>query len=321
MQLLRTPVRDGSGLTRQPIWSLDEESRGIMCERARNAIDEKRIKPFYQPKIDLASGRIVGFEVLLRWIDENGELRMPVDIEAAFEDPRLAPALGERMQKLALSDMRLWRNLGLDFGRVAINATAAEFRNDDFADCILARLNRAGIAPHCIEVEVTETVFLGRGAENVERALQKLSVAGVTIALDDFGTGYASLSHLKQFPVDSIKIDRSFIQDLADSRRGAAILQAVLQLGKNLGITIIAEGIETEAQAAYLRTNRCDLAQGYLFSPAIPGADIPNFCAQWDPVKLLRRLGAQTRAELWASIGTLLEGHPLMTMTARSSSI
>lgn len=319
MQQLRTPIQDSPSLTRPRLLSLDKGDRALMCERAQNAIAEQRIRPFYQPKINLASGRIVGFEALLRWTDEQGELRMPADLEAAFEDPCLALALGERMQELALSDMRSWQGLGLDFGRVAINATAAEFRSEDFADRILMRLNHAGILAHCLELEVTENVFLGQGAENVERALQRLSAAGVAIALDDFGTGFASLSHLKQFPVNSIKIDRSFIQDLAHSRRDAAILQAVLHLGKGLGITIIAEGIETQAQAAYLRINRCDLAQGYLFSPAIPGADVPRFCASWEPTELLRRLGAQTRAELWASIGALLERHPLMTMTAGRS--
>jgi EAL domain-containing protein (putative c-di-GMP-specific phosphodiesterase class I) len=130
---------------------------------------------------------------------------------------------------------------------------------------------------------VTETVFLGRGAEHVETVLRTLCEEGVRIALDDFGTGYASLSHLKQFPVDAIKIDQSFVRDLAENPDDTAILFAVLNLGHNLGIDTIAEGIETEVQAEFLRAQGCDMGQGYLFGKAKPASDIPILVTSWAP--------------------------------------
>jgi EAL domain-containing protein (putative c-di-GMP-specific phosphodiesterase class I) len=156
---------------------------------------------------------------------------------------------------------------------------------------VLERLRLAGIPTHCLELEITETVFLGRGSEDVERALRTLNAEGVRIALDDFGTGYASLSHLKQFPVDIIKIDRSFVQDLANNRDDTAILQAVVKLGKNLGITTVAEGVETEVQADFLRAQGCDLGQGWLFGKAVPKSQIPELVSSWDP----RRHAAPSR--------------------------
>jgi EAL domain-containing protein (putative c-di-GMP-specific phosphodiesterase class I) len=189
------------------------------------------------------------------------------------------------MQDLVFDDMRRWLDAGIEIGHVAINASAAEFRGGDFAERVLERLRAADIPPRYLELEVTETVFLGRGAEHVGHALRTLSAEGVKIALDDFGTGFASLSHLKQFPVDIIKIDRSFVQDLANNPDDAAILQAVLSLGINLGITTVAEGIETHIQAAYLRTQGCDLGQGYLFGKAVPRSEVPGVVSSWDPGK------------------------------------
>jgi diguanylate cyclase (GGDEF)-like protein/PAS domain S-box-containing protein len=259
------------------------ERRGQMRGHAREAIRERRIEPFYQPKVLMRSGELAGFEALLRWRNPQGGIETPAAITAAFDDPRLAVAMGQQMHELVLSDMRRWLDAGLEIGHVAINASAAEFRGNDFAEELLDRLRATGIPTRCLELEVTETVFLGRGAEHVERALRTLSMAGVRIALDDFGTGYASLSHLKQFPVDIIKIDRSFVQDLADDLDDTAILQAVLNLGRGLGITTVAEGIETEIQAMYLRAQGCDLGQGYLFSRAVSRHEVPRLVSTWRP--------------------------------------
>ena len=132
------------------------------------------------------------------------------------------------------------------------------------------RLHRAGLPAHSLQVEVTESVFLTHGAELVERTLRKLSGEGVRIALDDFGTGYASLSHLKQFPIDIIKIDRSFVADIGAGQNHAAIVEAVISLGTKLGLAVVAEGVETAAQAARLRELGCDYGQGFLFSEAVP---------------------------------------------------
>lgn len=271
MMVFRPSMREGA------------ERRVQMRSNARGAIKERRIEPFYQPKVLLRSGGLAGFEALLRWRNPQGRIETPATIKAAFDDPQLAVAIGRQMHDLVFEDMRRWLDAGHAIGHVAINASAAEFRGNNFAEEVLERLRTTGIPTHHLELEVTETVFLGRGAEHVERALRTLSLEGVRISLDDFGTGYASLSHLKKYPVDAIKIDRSFVQDLADSSDNTAILQAVLNLGRALGLTTVAEGIETEAQAAYLRAQGCDLGQGYLFGRAVPRTNVPGLIAGWDP--------------------------------------
>ena len=257
------------------------DRRLAMVNRARAALKNDMIFPFYQPKIDFKTGAPAGFEALLRWRDPNRKIQLPAGIAAAFEDLDVAQALSERMQLRVLADMRHWLDEGVDFGHIAINASATEFRQNDFAERLLDRVRAAGVPTSYIELEVTETVFLGRGAEYVDRALHRLSAEGVRIALDDFGTGYASLSHLKQFPVDIIKIDQSFIRDLEVNPDDSAIIRALIGLGKSLSIGIIAEGIENSAQADFLAELGCDYGQGYLFSKAIAAAKVPQWLSQW----------------------------------------
>jgi diguanylate cyclase (GGDEF)-like protein/PAS domain S-box-containing protein len=256
------------------------QNRISMLSLARDAIDRDWIVPFYQPKVDLRTGEIAGFEALLRWRHPGKGIQSPDTIAAAFEDLTIASGISDRMIDRVIADVRRWRAEGVDFRHVAINASAAEFRCGDFAERLLERLHEAEVPPACLQIEVTETVFLGRGAECVERTLKILSQAGVTIALDDFGTGYASLSHLKQFPVDLLKIDRSFVRDLGRQPDAAAIIRAVINLGHSLEIEIVAEGIETGAQEARLLAEGCDYGQGYLYSPAVPAADVAAVLAR-----------------------------------------
>jgi diguanylate cyclase (GGDEF)-like protein/PAS domain S-box-containing protein len=255
-------------------------------EVAHKAVASGWIVPFYQPKVDLASGRLVGFEALLRWHHPRTGIHSPETIAPAFEDTELGQAIGARMLSCVLEDVRSWLDAGLEIGRIAINASAAEFRHDDYAKRVLEELTRAGLPTNCLEVEVTESVFLGRSSGYVERALRELSVAGVTIALDDFGTGYASLTHLKQFPVDVIKLDRSFVRDMETDASDAAIVKAVLSLGQSLGITVVAEGVETAAQASLLHEHGCDLGQGYYFGRPMPHKDVTEFL---NPLRMLQR--------------------------------
>ena len=177
-----------------------------------------------------------------------------------------------------------WQQRGIAFGHVAINAAAAEFRREDFAESLLERLHRAGVPPRLIQIEVTETVFLGRGAEYVERALKQLSAAGMKIALDDFGTGFASLSHLQQFPVDTIKIDRRFVEGLGGRTGNHAIINAVLSLGRSLGMDVVAEGIETAQQEQALLMLGCQYGQGFLYSRAVPARIVPSLVEKSAPI-------------------------------------
>jgi EAL domain-containing protein (putative c-di-GMP-specific phosphodiesterase class I) len=259
----------------------DVERRTSMVQLARDAVRDDRIVPYYQPKLDLETRSIVGFEALLRWRTPRGRIGLPASLEAAFEDLDVAAAISDRMIERVIADMRSWLDRGIDFRHVAVNAAAAEFRRDNFAERLLEQLQRAGIPTRCFQVEVTETVFLGRGAEYVHRALALLNLRGIKIALDDFGTGYASLRHLKQFPVDIIKIDQSFVRDMVDDPGDEAIINAVINLGRSLGIKLVAEGIESEEQARRLHGLKCDFGQGFLFSKAVPAARVPSLVERW----------------------------------------
>jgi diguanylate cyclase (GGDEF)-like protein/PAS domain S-box-containing protein len=254
----------------------DEVQRfAAMVGTAREAITDDRILAYYQPKLDLRDGAIVGFEALLRWRDNQGNVHLPATIAAAFDDHEVAADISDRIIGKSIADMQRWLEQGVAFGHVAVNASAAEFRRDDFAERVLESLHKADIPLNCFQLEVTETVFLGRGAEFVQRALSVLSETGIKIALDDFGTGYASLRHLKEFPVDIVKIDRSFVRDMEDDPNDEAIIRAVVNLGKNLGIKVVAEGIERMSQAEGLIELGCELGQGFLFSEAVPADRIP----------------------------------------------
>lgn len=281
---LQAAKASGRGTARlfDPTMRLEAQRRAVMLNRARHAIDKRHIEPFYQPKVDLSTGELAGFEALLRWRDRLGNMKSPADIGAAFEDARFAIAMGQQIQDCVVEDTRKWLDYGIEFGHMAFNASAAEFGSGGFAEDLLERLRSAGIPTRCIEVEVVETVFVGRGAEYVEEALRTLHKEGVRIALDDFGTGYASLLHLKQFPVDVIKVDQSFVWGLARKPEDAAILSAVLALGRSLGMTTVAEGVETLDQAAFLRAAGCDLGQGYLFGKPTSRGLIPELIRSWD---------------------------------------
>jgi diguanylate cyclase (GGDEF)-like protein/PAS domain S-box-containing protein len=258
----------------------EAQRRGMMVQLARYALDHDQIIPYYQPKLDLAGRSIVGFEALLRWRMPNGRIGMPGALEAAFEEPDVAAEISDRMIDRVIADMRGWLSRGVPFQHVAVNASAAEFRRDNFAERVIEQLGRADIPTRCFQLEVTETVFLGRGAEYVHRALALLNQRGIKIALDDFGTGYASLRHLKQFPVDVIKIDQSFVRDM-DEDQSEAIIRAVINLGRSLGIKVVAEGIETETQERRLMELKCDFGQGFLFSRAVAASRIPGLLERW----------------------------------------
>ncbi len=276
----------------------DLRRRVSMVQLARDAIDDDRVIPYYQPKLDLQTGRVNGFEALLRWRNAKGRICLPVALEAAFEDLEVAAAISDRMIDRVIADMRGWLDRGVAFRHVAVNAAAAEFRRDNFAERVLESLRRANIPTRCFQLEVTETVFLGRGAEYVHRALALLNAQGVKIALDDFGTGYASLRHLKQFPVDIIKIDQSFVRDMEIDPGDEAIVRAVINLGKSLGIHVVAEGIESTAHAERLQRLGCDFGQGFLFSKAVGANRVPPLVGKWqgeDTPLPARRTGRELR--------------------------
>jgi len=236
---------------------------------ARIALTEASVVPHYQVKVDLRSRQARGMEALLRWKHPQRGMQPPETIQEAFKDYGLASKIGDLMQCKVFADIRMWRRQGLKFGRVSINAAPVEFLRDDFAEQFIARMCRYGVDPSLIELEVTEHVLMERGSQYVARALMMLKEQGIRIALDDFGTGYSSLSHLRDYPVDVVKIDKSFVEKMGKDREIEAIVRAVVNLASSLNIKSVAEGVETAEQAELLELAGCNLGQGYLFGRAV----------------------------------------------------
>jgi EAL domain-containing protein (putative c-di-GMP-specific phosphodiesterase class I) len=241
------------------------ELHSAAADLLRNAIAHGQLVPFYQPKIRLADGTSNGFEALARIAAGEGTVLGPGLFAPALTDRMLARRLGNRMLHSVTDDIAAWRIAGLDPVSVSLNVCEGDFADGKLASRILARLDAMGLARRDLTIEVTESVFLGDGAKLVREALDHLDAEGVLVELDDFGTGYASLAHLRAFPVSRLKIDRSFIESLGRDAESDVIVQAVIDLGHNLGCEVIAEGVETERQAERLTDMGCDTAQGYLF--------------------------------------------------------
>jgi EAL domain-containing protein (putative c-di-GMP-specific phosphodiesterase class I) len=219
----------------------------------------------------------VSFEALLRWKHPVHGLLSPVRFEEVLEEPKLALAIGDRVVDLALEHAAAWLAEGLEFGRIAVNVTSADFSFGCFATRLSNKLDRYKVPAEKLCVEVTERVFLGIGSANVAEALHRIRAMGVAIALNDFGTGYASLTHLKTFPIDRLKIDRSFVHDMHHNNDSLSIVQAIVQLGRSLDLRVTAEGVENEEQLVLLRSMGCGSFQGYYYSKPLPAAEVRNF--------------------------------------------
>lgn len=257
------------------------EHRVTIARDVRAGIAARQFVPFYQPKVSLVTGSIVGFEALARWKHPSMGLLTPAYFGSMFAEQAISLALGEQMIRQVAGDIRSWIDQGLECGRVAVNLSSAEISDPHVASRILGILEEADVPTAHFEVEVTETAFLGRRTATASSILNELHEAGVSIALDDFGTGFASLLHLKQFPVDHIKIDQSFVRNLISDDSDAAIVAAIVSLGHAMRMRITAEGVETTEQAARLREAGCDSAQGYLYAMPLEEARVPSTIRDW----------------------------------------
>lgn len=238
------------------------------------ALSRKEFILHYQTQVYLGQGGLSGLEALLRWQHPRRGLISPAEFLPVAEASGLIVALGKQVLHQACAQIRAWRLAGLQPPRVAINLATAQFRQGDLAEEIRQALAEAGLAPGDLEVEITEGTLLDRDSAVIQRHLERIRELGVEIALDDFGTGYASLTHLKRLPVNRLKIDRSFVQNLGQDDGDEAIIRTVIQLGHSLGLTLVAEGIETEEQARYLFLHQCDVGQGYLFGHPMPAEEM-----------------------------------------------
>lgn len=242
---------------------------------ARFYVTDLSVAPHYQKKVRIDNGAISGFEALFRWRDPAGVFNGPDSILGALKDYELASKIGDLMQIHVLNDIREWISSGIKFGKIAINVAPIEFVRDDFAEKFLARIDSCNVPTSLIEIEVTERVFIEHSYTFVGRALQKLSNAGIKVALDDFGTGYSSISHLRDYPVDILKIDKSFVENIHEHNDKMPIVSSLINLAKSMKIEVVAEGVETIAQSNILSKLGCDMAQGFLFGRPIPAPLVP----------------------------------------------
>ncbi|KIF82237.1 putative bifunctional diguanylate cyclase/phosphodiesterase [Noviherbaspirillum autotrophicum] len=220
----------------------------------------------YQPQMDLASGALVGLEALLRWQPPGQAMIYPGDFIPIAEETGLIVPIGEWVLRSACAQQKKWQDAGMFAGvRMAVNLSTRQFGQQDIVSTVLNALAESGCSPSWLELEITESVIMDNPQAATE-TLQRLSDMGVHLSIDDFGTGYSSLSYLKRFPIDALKIDRSFVRDITVDADDAAIAQAVIALAHSLKLKVIAEGVETAEQLAFLRKQGCDQIQGYYVS-------------------------------------------------------
>jgi diguanylate cyclase (GGDEF)-like protein/PAS domain S-box-containing protein len=238
-------------------------------EDLRRALERKEFTLHYQPKIDLSTGAITGAEALLRWSHPTRGSVSPAQFIPVAEDSGLILPIGAWVLRKACAQSQAWVDEGLPAVTMAVNVSAVEFRNRNFLNNLFATLSETGLDPRSLELEVTEGVLM-KNPELGASILQSLREKGVRVAIDDFGTGYSSLSYLRKFPLDALKIDQSFVRQIADSPDETTIVSAIISMGRSLHLRVIAEGVETAEDLAFLQDHECDEAQGYYFSRPVP---------------------------------------------------
>jgi len=247
--------------------------------RLREALERDQFELWYQPKVDLQSGHISGLEALLRWRSPEGRMVEPREFISVLEDTGLIIPVGELVVSMVCKQLKLWQQMGLDPPPVAVNISARQFRQDHL-DVVLTRpIHDSGVDPRLIEFELTESMLMG-DAEGAIDTMTRIKDHGIRLSLDDFGTGYSSLHYLKLFPIDALKIDREFIHDMLDQPTNARIVAAIVSLARNLNMRVVAEGVETAQQLAFLREQGCNEAQGFGLSRPLPVDKITELLAQ-----------------------------------------
>ena len=238
----------------------------------RRALKQGEFLLHYQPQMDLASGVMTGTEALIRWLDPDLGLVLPKQFVPIAEESGLIVPIGRWVLREACRQVKAWLDAGLRVVPVAVNISAVEFRHKNFLEGVALILKETGLAPGYLELELTESILM-HDAESSVAVLEALKAMGVQLSIDDFGTGYSSLSYLKRFPIDTLKIDQSFVRGIAIDANDATIVSAMIGMGKNLKQRVIAEGMETQEQLAFLRTLQCAEGQGFLFSHPLPAED------------------------------------------------
>ena len=257
------------------------QQRLVIENDLRHAIERDEFILHYQPQLDLKTGAIVGFEALVRWLHpQRGTVSPSVFITAAEETGLIGP-LGEWVLRQACSEARAWRNEGHPELQVSVNCSAQQFQRDGFVETVNLVLRETGLPAACLELEITESVIVQHSEEVIAR-FGALDAMGVRISIDDFGTGYSSLSYLKRFAIHQLKIDQSFVRDISSDPDDAAIVSAIIAISHSLGLKVVAEGVETAEQLAFLKSLGCDGAQGYYFSRPVPADEFARLLKSWN---------------------------------------
>jgi len=263
----------GGGNCRYFSQAMNDRSRrrALLEERLRRALAAGELELHYQPKVEIGTGRITGAEALLRWTDSRLGVVAPKDLIPLAEETGLIADIGAWSLRTACAEAAAWQRAGYPDLRISVNLSARQIVDDGLRESVVRALWDTGLAPESLELEITESSIM-ENEDVAIRLLEDLKRVGVTVSLDDFGTGFSSLSYLKRFPVDVLKIDQSFVRDIALDPDDAAIVGAIISIAGNLDLGVIAEGVETEPQRAFLAARGCPEMQGFLVAPALPSA-------------------------------------------------
>jgi len=257
----------------KPAMNVRAVERQSIEANLRRAMQRQELTLHYQPTVNLRTGKITGAEALARWTHPVRGPISPSKFIPVAEDCGLILPIGRWVLREACQQARAWAEAGLNLPTMAINISAMEFRDEDFLESIFATLEDTGLHPGSLELELTESVLMKR-AESVASVLKTLRNAGVHVAVDDFGTGYSSLSYLRKFPIDALKIDQSFVRQITTAPDDTAIVTAIIGMGRSLNLRVVAEGVETPEELAFLQAHQCDEAQGYYFSRPVRPAQL-----------------------------------------------
>lgn len=252
------------------------KQRMLIEKHLRNAIENNELDLYYQPQVDATTGDITGFEALLRWHNRELGFVPPLSFISVAEETRLINPIGKWVLQKACSFLKKIHATGNEDVTVAVNVSIFQLLQDDFVDIVEETLYSEGIAPDCLELEITESILM-ESFNVISLILRKLKKLGIRIALDDFGKGYSSLSYLRQLPIDTLKIDKCFVDGILSDTESASLTGMIVKLGQNLGLTVIAEGVEEQKQMDFLKENGCHKIQGYLFSKPLPENDVLKF--------------------------------------------
>ena len=253
--------------------------RQTIEEDLRHALTRREFALHYQPKVNIQTGAIAGAEALLRWAHPSRGFIPPVEFIPVAEESGLILSIGAWVLREACAQAKAWVDAGLPLATMAVNVSAVQFRNEDFLESMFTSLNETGLDPRFLELELTESVLM-KQPELTAHILQILREKGVQVSVDDFGTGYSSLSYLQQFPIDVLKIDQSFVRRMTTNPGETAIVSAIISMAKSLHLKVIAEGVETFEELAFLKAQECDEAQGFYFSRPVPPAQFADLLAE-----------------------------------------